>query len=135
MVGHFSNHLLNRYILVLLPCRVMCQNWTCFFNLIVFLLIYSAVNLFYIQNFCKVIWWDGVLRIIVLQLQAVNFFHTELYLKCFGGPWSFLKKIGIHSMQDWRATTRLGITRKRNTKRLRLTGNLFRKNLQLKDVC
>ena len=31
--------------------------------------------------------------------------------------------------------TRHGVTRKRNTKRLRHTGNLFRKNLQLKDVC
>ena len=30
---------------------------------------------------------------------------------------------------------RHGVTRKRNTKRLRPTGNLFRKNLQLKDVC
>ena len=36
-------------------------------------------------------------------------------------------------MQGWTATTRLGVTRKRNTERLRHTGNLFRKNLQLKD--
>ena len=43
--------------------------------------------------------------------------------------------IGIHSMQGWTATTGHGITRKRNTKRLRHIGNLFRKNLQLKDVC
>ena len=43
--------------------------------------------------------------------------------------------IGIHSMQGWTATTRHRVTRKRNTKRLRHTGNLFRKNLQLKDVC
>ena len=42
--------------------------------------------------------------------------------------------IGIHSMQGWTATTRHGVTRKRNTKRLKHTGNLFRKNLQLKDV-
>ena len=31
-------------------------------------------------------------------------------------------KIGIHSMQDWT------VTRKKSTKRLRHTGNLFRKN-------
>ena len=31
--------------------------------------------------------------------------------------------------------TRHGVTRKRKTKRLSHTGNLFRKNLQLKDVC
>ena len=44
-------------------------------------------------------------------------------------------KIGILPMQGWTATTRHEVTRKRNTKRLRHTGNLFRKNLQLKDVC
>ena len=44
-------------------------------------------------------------------------------------------KIGIHSMQGWTATTRHGVTRKRNTKILRHTWNLFRKNLQLKDDC
>ena len=57
--------------------------------------------------------------------------------------WNHLQKchqnvfflIGIHSIQSWTATTRHGVTRKRNTKRLRHTGNLFRKNLQLKDVC
>ena len=43
--------------------------------------------------------------------------------------------IGIHSMQGWTATMRHGVTRKRSTKRLKHTGNLFRKNLQLKDVC
>ena len=43
--------------------------------------------------------------------------------------------IGIHSIQGWTANTRHGVTRKRNTKRLKHTGNLFRKNLQLKDVC
>ena len=43
--------------------------------------------------------------------------------------------IGIHSMQGWTATRRHGVTRKRITKRLKLTENLFRKNLQVKDVC
>ena len=38
-------------------------------------------------------------------------------------------------MQGLTATTRHGVTRKRSTKRLERTGNLFRKNLQLKDVC
>ena len=33
------------------------------------------------------------------------------------------------------ATTRYGVTRKRNTKKLKHIGNLFRKNLQPKDVC
>ena len=43
--------------------------------------------------------------------------------------------IGIHCMQGSTATTRHGVARKRNTERLRHAGNLFRKNLQLKDVC
>ena len=43
--------------------------------------------------------------------------------------------IGIQSMQGWTVTTRHGVTRKRSTKRLEHTGNLFRRNLQLEDVC
>ena len=41
---------------------------------------------------------------------------------------------GIHSMQGRTATTRHEVTRKAQ-KRLQDTENLFRKNLQLKDVC
>ena len=41
----------------------------------------------------------------------------------------FFFLIEIHSMQGWTATTRHGVARKRNTKRLRHAGNLFRKNL------
>ena len=33
MDGHFSNHFLNRYILVLLAFGVIYQNCMCFFNL------------------------------------------------------------------------------------------------------
>ena len=40
-------------------------------------------------------------------------------------------KIRIHSMQGRTATTRQGVIRKSSTKRLKHTGNLFRKNLQL----
>ena len=38
--------------------------------------------------------------------------------------------IGIHCMQDWTATTRHKVRRKRSAKRSKHTGNLFRKNLQ-----
>ena len=38
-------------------------------------------------------------------------------------------------MQSGTATTRHGVTRTRSTKRLKPTGNLFRKNLQLISVC
>ena len=34
-------------------------------------------------------------------------------------------------MQGWTATTRHGVTRKRSTKRLKHTGNLFTKNLNI----
>ena len=47
----------------------------------------------------------------------------------------FFCLIAIHSMQGRTDTTRHGITRKRNTKRLKHTGNLFRRNLQLIGVC
>ena len=42
---------------------------------------------------------------------------------------------GIHSMQVWTATRRHGVTRKRSTKRLKHTGNMFKKNLLLEGVC
>ena len=42
----------------------------------------------------------------------------------------FFILIGIHSMQGWTATTRYGVTRKRSTKRLKHTGNFFRRNLK-----
>ena len=38
-------------------------------------------------------------------------------------------------MQGWTATTMHGVTTKGSTKRLEHTGNVFRKSLQLKDVC
>ena len=37
-------------------------------------------------------------------------------------------------MQDFTAIMKHGVTRKRSTKRLKHIGNLFRKNLYLKDV-
>ena len=44
--------------------------------------------------------------------------------------------IGImNAMQGWAATTRHGLTRKEVQKRLQDTENIFRKNLQLKDLC
>ena len=55
------------------------------------------------------------------------------FLKYSFGELFFL--IGLDSMQGWTATTRHGVTRKGSTKRLKDTGNLFRKNLQLKDTC
>ena len=62
--------------------------------------------------------------------------HIRIFFKNFNNEVIILfLKIGIHSVQGWTPTARHGVTRKRNTKRLRHTGNLFRKNLQLKDFC
>ena len=47
----------------------------------------------------------------------------------------FFSLIAIHSMQGSTATRRYGVRRKRSTTRLQHIGNLFRKNLQLKDNC
>ena len=48
----------------------------------------------------------------------------------------FFLKLGFTPCKaEHTATTRHGVTRKRCTKRLEHTGNLFRKNLQSKDVC
>ena len=43
--------------------------------------------------------------------------------------------IGIYPMQGWTATTKHGVKRKKAQKRLQDTENLFRQNLQLKDIC
>ena len=47
----------------------------------------------------------------------------------------FFFLIGIHSLLGWTATTRHWVTRKEAQKILQDPENLFRKNLQLKDVC
>ena len=54
---------------------------------------------------------------------------------CFFFLFAFVFLIAIHSMQGWTATMRHGVTRKEAQKRLQDKKNLFRKNLQLKDVC
>ena len=65
----------------------------------------------------------SLLRFQTRQEQAVFFFFSFFFL------------IGVHPMQGLTATTRHGVTRKKARKRLQDTENLFRKNLQLNDVC
>ena len=88
-----------------------------FFHLFLFLfsfLNYFLSSLFCLCSFTTSAHWLGVLSLI-------------LYF------FSFL--IGIHYMQDWTATTRYGVTRKRNTKRVKNTINHYRKKLQLIGIC
>ena len=96
-------------------------------------------------------WWTGAgSGLLILMVEKPNWFLltdlTTLVLLMLKWILLFLRKnhlldafcfflIGIHSMQGWTATTRHGVTRKRSTKRLKHTGSLFRKNLQLIGVC
>ena len=68
--------------------------------------------------------------ILFKKLQLVKVIITQL-----GVFFLFFVLIGIHSMQGLTATTRHGVTRKEAQKILQGTENLFRKNIQLKDVC
>ena len=61
-----------------------------------------------------------------LEIHSLQSF--SLFFFCF-----FLT--GIHPMQGWTATTRHRVTRREAQKGLQDTENLFRKSLQLKDVC
>ena len=76
----------------------------------------------------------SVTDITELFLWVAYFYHKRTSLcsniLCYVSSGSFVLT-GIHSMEGWTATTRHGVTRKRSTKRLKHTGNLFRKNLQL----
>ena len=59
-----------------------------------------------------------------LGIYALNMLASEIN---FSLGWFKVFLIGIHFTQDWTATTRHGVTRKRSPKRLKHTGNLFRK--------
>ena len=64
-----------------------------------------------------------------------EYLKHSLQVLCLMINTSFFFLIGIHSMQGWTATTRYGVTRKEAQKRLQDIENLFKKNLQLKDIC
>ena len=89
-------------------------------------------------------WWDSKKKNMEIYTKKICKYakkrqNSGQESQCSGQVWKekvfFFFWIGINSMQDWIATTRHGVMRKRSTKRLKHTGNLFRKNLQLKDVC
>ena len=97
---------------------------------------------------CRIIWleYSEVCYLLCLDMQKnllnifIVWYHKDLII-CFlvqnhfkFFTCNFFKKIGIHAMQCWTATMRHGVTRKRSSKRLKHTQNLFRKNLQSKDV-
>ena len=75
-------------------------------------------NLTFFDSF--LVFWE------YFQLRHVSSFILDQYLIAV----NFLKKNKIQSMQDWRATTRHGVTRERSTKRFKDTEYLLRKNPQ-----
>ena len=89
----------------------------------------QAIYLLDKTNQCSLKFWPSCL----LEDISPSFIRLN-WKPRFTFCWNFFF-IGIYSIQDWKATTRHRVTRKRNTKGSRHTGNLFRKNLQSKDVC
>ena len=62
--------------------------------------------------------WINIFLLLLLLARTV--LSTSIFL------------IGIHSMQGWTTTTRHGVTRKRNSKRWRHTGNCLERTYSLK---
>ena len=75
---------------------------------------------------------------ILIQFLEKYQWWNAIFLKFGAEELSFIAsffKTGIQSMQVWTTSMRQGVTRKRSIKILKHTGNLFRKNLQLRDAC
>ena len=102
------------------PIRLFCQKkmflkFVFYFNIYIYNIYISYIYNKYIYIY--------ILYIYIIYILYIYYIYYIYYIL-----------LGIHFMQGWTATTRR-VTRKRSTERLRHTGNLFRKNLQLKDVC
>ena len=69
---------------------------------------------------------SDIQNIKILQVLWYSQYYLEFFLKLRFTPYKALRGT---------ATVRNGSTRKRSTKRLKHIGNMFRKNVLLKDVC
>ena len=98
-------------------------------NLEMFVVLFGSLDYNYLDKFLKHIFEMGVNRKSDFMQDWKFCFVLFLFLFFF-----FIFLIGIHSMQGWTATTWHGVIRKKKTKILTQTGNLFKKNVQLKDV-
>ena len=76
---------------------------------------------------------SGKLITIFCDLRMTGFKSISVTLPA--GIYCFFKLGFTPCNAEQPLTTRHGVTRKRKTKRLRHAVNLFKKNLQLKDVC
>ena len=79
----------------------------------------------------KLFWKSGQVTFLITGFSGPS---ESLKVLNISGLFFFFKNIGIHSIQGWTATARHWVTRKRSTKWLKHTGNLFKKNLQLIGV-
>ena len=140
--------------LALLMQKVFCNNGALVLklklsqNCYTYMLIKEGLRMANILRFCPPkmqikstnadLWWAISQQSIFLLNANENYFlRAYIFTMCLCWIMSgwILNFIGIRFMQGWTATKQHGVTRKRSTKRLKHTGNLFRKNLQLKGVC
>ena len=70
--------------------------------------------------------WRRCFPVSFAKFLRTPFLKLHLWWLILESSYFFL--IGVHSMSGWTATTNYGVIRKRITKRLKRTGNLFRKN-------
>ena len=71
----------------------------------------------------------NILTAIVAQSRRDFSVGLEEEFLCGHTSWFFFE-IGIHSMQEWTTTTRHKFAKKRSSKRLKHTSNLFRKSFR-----
>ena len=91
------------------------------------------------KHFTKIVHWTHYGIIIesskFLSKCSCSWFGLlRLFFPCKLPEWNTFFLIGIHSMHGWTSTARNGVARKRSTKRLKHTENLFRKELHLIGV-
>ena len=110
-------------------CQIFFQTWWCYSW--ISLDMTASDKLAALEPF-RVVQKIGTLEIWAEPVERSSYYLSTSVIFFF---FFIFFKIEIHSMQGWTATKRHGVTRKRSTKRLKHTGNPFRKNLQLKDIC
>ena len=86
------------------------------------------------KHLTKIVHWLHY-GIIIVKVSLLLIWLIGALFPCKFSKWNTFFLIVIHSMHDWTATARHGVKRKRSTKWLKHTENLFRKYLQLIGAC
>ena len=109
------------------------QRYICIYLYIyIYIEIYIYLYIFSIYIVCIYIYICGQVISDILYYTVCSI--TEWLEKWDGISLSHFFKLEF-TLQGSKATTKDGVTRKRSTKRLKHTGNLFRRNLQLVNWC